>query len=215
MRTFFDTVTTADYPRKTKNALAYYDGHYANIVAVHKRFPKATVVTVTVLGTPGAHMADCETGDLSPTQAAAWAHGEHSKGRTVTIYANESTMPAVKAAIDKTGLRPSLDVLLFLAKYDGDPTIPPGYVGKQYQSPDGTGRGFISAHYDVSSVLDYWRGVDKPPKPPKRTPLTRWQRRPARQLLKRLRHRRHPLAASPNDRALLAELKTEIAKVEK
>ena len=46
-----------------------------------------------------------------------------------------------------------------LAHYDGDPAIPAGAVAKQY-------RGDVAPGYDVSSVADFWPGVDSPASPP-------------------------------------------------
>jgi hypothetical protein len=77
-------------------------------------------------------------------------------GADPTIYCNASTWPAVRAAFAAANVA---EPHYWIAKYDGDPTIPAGAVAKQY-------RGDVAPGYDVSSVVDYWPGVDPAPTNP-------------------------------------------------
>lgn len=77
----------------------YIDGRYAWAASDWSLFPEAQHVTITVFGQAGANVADCETGDLTPSQAATWAEAEINAGRTPTIYCNASTWPSVTAAL--------------------------------------------------------------------------------------------------------------------
>lgn len=156
-RTMYDSTTIADIPEHATMIGAYIDGRYANHDAAQRRFPHATIVTITVTGEPRAHVVDCEPGDLTPQHAALWAQREHLAGRHPTIYCMASQWGAVKravAALDLTGS----DVSYWIADYDGDPTIPAGAVAKQYANQDITGH-----HFDRSSVAGYWPGVDPEP----------------------------------------------------
>jgi hypothetical protein len=167
-RIFYDSVTVADLPPDGDGYLGYVDGPYRNYEAVRARFPGRPVASVTVTGTSDANVCDCETGDLTPSQAAGWAKRQLAAGKLPTIYCNASTWPAVKQAVATAGLTPRMGDRYLIAEYPGpgakpDPTIPAGAIGHQYLgSPEGGSPG----HYDVSVVVEYWPGVDPvPPKP--------------------------------------------------
>lgn len=159
-RTMFDSVTVGAIPPTAQLIGCYVDGRYVNVGQARQRFPHATIVTITVLGAAGAHVCDCETGDLTPPHAAQWAAREHQAGRHPTIYCNASTWPAVRAEVAKTELKPA-DVSYWIAQYDNQPHIPAGAVAKQYID-----RGPHGENVDISVVADYWPGVDPAPKPP-------------------------------------------------
>lgn len=146
MRTMFDAVTVADIPADATMVAGYVDGRYANLPEMRIRFPRALVVSVTVAG-GDADVLDVENGDASPAQAPGWI-AAHPSG---SLYCNASTLPAVRAAFGDRPLPP-----IWLADYDGDPTIPACAVAKQYASND---------YYDTSSAADYWPGVDPAPTP--------------------------------------------------
>jgi hypothetical protein len=155
----YDSVTVKDIPQNARMVAGYVDGLYANVPALHTRFPNATVVTITVFGARGAHVIDCEPGDATPSTAAAWAKSEIDAGRKPTIYCMASQWTAVKLAVAKVGVTGK--VSYWIANYDNHPLIPPGAVAKQYANPPTSG-----GHYDLSVVVDYWPGVDPEPSPP-------------------------------------------------
>lgn len=158
-RQLLDSVTAARLPADARLVGAYVDGHYANVAAVRARCPRATVVTITVLGTAGANVADCEPGDLTPASAADWAAREIAAGRKPTIYCNLSTWPSVQTEVAKR----RITVSYWIAHYDGKAEMIPGAVAKQYQER-------TDQNLDYSIAADYWPGVDPPPAKPHALP---------------------------------------------
>ncbi len=159
MSTMYDSVNAsaihASFPSPDIVA-GYVDGRYAWAATDWSLFPAAQHVTITVLGQAGANVVDCETGDLTPSQAASWAQAEIAAGRRPTIYCNTSTWPSVNAAL--TGLGISLgSVDFWVAQYDGVAEIPAGAVAKQYQS---------TAQYDISLTNGSWPSQTAPAPPP-------------------------------------------------
>lgn len=159
-RLCYDSTTATDLPRRARLVLAYIDGAYKNRRQVRAWCRRARIATVTVLGDIAADIADCETGDLNPHSAAAWAKKKiaHKAGHP-TIYYPLSWHNAVVAAIRAEGLRPGRDVSLFPARYNGKTTIPAGCVAVQFANPT-----YSHHHYDVSAVAAYWPGVDPRPR---------------------------------------------------
>lgn len=153
-RTMYDAVTVASVPAGATLVAGYGDGYYQNTAAFRARFPHATVVEIAVfarddLGT----VLDVENGDATPAQAPGWVQARRAAGVDPTVYCNSSTWPAVRAAFQSAGVG---EPHYWVARYDGDPTIPVGAIAKQYQDP---------GPYDLSSVADYWPGVDPAPSP--------------------------------------------------
>lgn len=156
----YDSTVARDIPDGiAANALVagYVDGDFLTFPHLHEEFPHHRRVSITVTGRLSANVIDCEAGNVSPAQAAHWAHGEHSVGRHPTIYMPESMWGACKAAVQATGLNPAHDVSWWVAWYDHD-GIPDGAVA--CQNVEGT----RAHHWDVSDVRDYWPGVDPPHK---------------------------------------------------
>lgn len=164
-RRMYDSTSIADIPKDAEVILAYADGRYANVADAKRRFPKAQVVGITVLGLPDADVCDCENGLLTVEEAARWAAGRVKAGQHPTIYCNRSTWQSAKDAVEKV-LHPD-EVSWFIAEYDGVAEVPDGAVAKQFASPDGSGAGKISGHYDASVCVPApnWPGVDPQPKP--------------------------------------------------
>ena len=167
MRTMYDTVNADRLPADARLVAAYVDGLYANEAAVRARCPHATVVTITVFGHSDAHVIDCEAGDATPPQAAAWAKAQIAKGHKPTIYCNLTAWPMVKAEVAKAGI-PAGAVSYWVARYDGKAEMIPGAVAKQYQER-------TDQNLDYSIAADYWPGVDPtPPAPAKPAPPKRY-----------------------------------------
>jgi hypothetical protein len=143
---FFDSVNVGNIAAGAAVVAGYVDGRYANVTALRARFPDAVIIEITVTGLPGIEVCDCEAGNLTPAQAAQWAHNEVSAGRRPTIYCSTSTRPAVVAALAPYGLEFVRDVDNWVAHYDGVPEVPPGSVAKQY----------ASASYDSNVALPNW-----------------------------------------------------------
>ncbi len=156
-RTMYDSITPGDIPVSATLVAGYVDGRWANIAAMRKRFPHATVVTIAVAHTTRAMVADVEQGDMSPASAVSWARDTmHDVPNTeLTIYANTSTWPSIKSAFKAAGV--SLPQW-WAAHYTGKPHLEPGSIATQYADP---------GPYDLSLVADYWPGVDPEPTAPK------------------------------------------------
>lgn len=153
-RVCYDSVNAAHLPEGGDLYLGYIDGRYANADAVRARFPGKRVVTVTVLG-GDADMADVEPGDLTPQSVVGWVQRQRARGADPTVYCMYSEWQTIRNNFHNAGVD---EPHWFVAKYDNDPTLLPGAVGKQYG-------GDLPGNYDVSTVADYWPGVDPAPIP--------------------------------------------------
>lgn len=165
MRTMYDSISVDAIPADAQMVAGYVDGRWPTFTALETRFPHATRVSITVLGTAGANVADCETGDLTPQGAAGWAARELAAHRRPTIYCNANTWPTVEKTLG--GIAPHVSI--WLADYDGVADVPAGTVAKQYRSD-------TAQNLDYSVVVDYWPGVDPLPLP-KPAPLPTHQTR--------------------------------------
>lgn len=151
-RTMYDAVTAANVPPTATLVAGYGDGYYNNVAEFRARFPHATVVEIAVSSHHNLGVVlDVETGDATPAEAPGWVTMRRAAGVDPTIYCNSSTWPAVRQAFHVAGVA---EPHYWIAQYDGDPTIFTGAVAKQYADP---------GPYDLSSVADYWPGVDPTP----------------------------------------------------
>jgi hypothetical protein len=66
----FDGVTVADLPGGYSAYAGYWNGSYANLTALRKRFPNTTIVSVTPDGDRGAMYIDVEPGDAVNSRIA-------------------------------------------------------------------------------------------------------------------------------------------------
>jgi len=157
--TMYDAVDASGIPQDAPAVAAYVDGGYAWSEEDWARFPGVPHVTITVLGAAGARVCDCESGDLTPVQAAAWAATEVLAGRRPTIYCNTSTLPAVLGALPVFGLQFGRDLDWWQAQYDGIAALAPVNgvmpVAKQYAGSPGNSPG----PYDLSVCEASWLGL--------------------------------------------------------
>lgn len=158
MRTMFDSVAAYDCPKGAQLYAGYVDGNYQSYLPMVGLFPGAVHVSITVHGNP-AHMCDVEFGAMTPMQAAQWVQQRRALGFTPTVYCSLSNVTAVLADCQAIGVK--LPVQFAIADWDESPIFPappPGamFVSKQYRH-DLHINGF---NYDISSVVDYWPGVD-------------------------------------------------------
>jgi len=130
--TMFDSVDVGEYPSNPEAVAGYVDGHWANYNELVRRFPNAHHVSIAVFPSDDAMALDIETGDATPSQAPAWVRRQHARGvHRPILYANLSTMPAVREAIvnDHIGVH---EVKLWVAHYNYQPHIPDGYDACQW-----------------------------------------------------------------------------------
>jgi hypothetical protein len=152
----------------TEMVAGYIDGNYAWTQAEWNLFPHAVKVQVTVSSSVNAgDVIDCETGDATPAEAAAWVRKRRAVGYyRPTIYCSRSVIPAVRQATGNLVLGRDYDI--WVADYTGTPhqVTAPGTpaalcVATQYLN---------TAGYDESTVYDDgWphRTAPKPPAQPK------------------------------------------------
>ena len=101
----------------------YVDGNFVWSQASWNLFPHSGHIKVSAI--PGsseamsAHVADCENGDYTPEQAAAWAHAKHDRDEWPTVYCNLSTAGEVRAATGSLIL--GVDYDLWIADWTGSP----------------------------------------------------------------------------------------------
>lgn len=163
----FDDVSPFNIPASpAPYAVAgYVDGLFTWPAAGWTRFSSSLQVPITVRGLANVRSCDCETGDLTPTQAAVWAYNEIRSRRRPTIYCNTSTLMSVIVALQAWGLQFMRDVDWWQAQYDGVPTLEPYNgitpVAKQYLGYPGNSPG----PYDVSITNGVWPLL-LPPAPP-------------------------------------------------
>lgn len=151
-RRMFDAVSPGALPRSAVLVAGYDDGLYNNVAKIRAQFPHALLVDITVSSRHNwGHVLDVETGDATAAEAPGWVLMRRAAGVDPSVYCNSSTWPSVRAAFRAAGVA---EPHYWIARYDGDPTIPAGAVAKQYLNTPG---------WDESSVADYWPGVDPAP----------------------------------------------------
>ena len=145
MAVMFDAIYPSTIPTSAgvpDYAAGYIDGRWPSYTAMRDRFPSATSVSITVFGSQAAQVADCESGDLTVAQAAAWAEAKVASGVVPTIYCSFATWGAAKSAVG------NIPVDWWIAAYPGiGAVVYPGSVAHQWVD-----RG----PYDESVVVDGW-----------------------------------------------------------
>lgn len=153
-RTMYDGITPALLPVGGDLYAGYVDGHWPDAEAIAARFPGKPVVRIAVRPTTD----DGVVGDGPPDNGTwaewvQWVVRRRAAHVDPTMYTNASSWAAGIRAFMAAGVP---EPHWWIAHYDGDPAIPAGAVAKQHTE---------TAGYDVSSVADYWPGVDPAPKP--------------------------------------------------
>ena len=152
MATMYDSTDALAIPDDAEVAAGYTDGHFVNFAAVVARTPNAQHVSITVTGLPASTVCDCESGDLTPLDAARWAKVEQRAGRRPTIYCSKDSQQAVLVALASVGAAP---VDWWLADWTGSPHLLGGTVATQY-AHDVNG-------CDLSVTDGVWPGVNPDP----------------------------------------------------
>lgn len=153
MRRMLDSTNPFDIPPGEAMVAGYVDGLYAWSQEGWARFPNAVKVRIAVFSqTNDGHVADVESGDMTPAGAVQWVRMRRAAGVDPSVYCNLSTWPQVQQAFHAAG---EPEPHYWIALWNGDQSIPVGAVAHQFADPPSTG-----GHYDMSSVLDYWPGVD-------------------------------------------------------
>lgn len=155
-RTMYDSTNPSDIPRDAQMVAYYVDGIYAWPRAWIDLFPNSVMVSISAIGAKTAQVGDVEDGCIwPPANAVGWVLRARADGYDPTIYVNErNDWAPTRDAFDARGVA---HPHWWVANYDGRQTIPDGAVAKQYAHPPMLGK-----HYDLSTVADYWPGVDNP-----------------------------------------------------
>lgn len=160
-RLMVDSIHPEAIPATAQLVAGYIDGRYKWSQANWNRFPPATprVRIAVFASTNDGNCGDVEPGAITPEEAPAWVRMRRAAGVDPSIYCNLSTWPAVQNEFMVEG---TAHPHYWVAGYRTPPdtTIPPGAVAHQY-----TSTGLV----DLSSVVDYWPGID-PPGGPMTTP---------------------------------------------
>jgi hypothetical protein len=141
-----------------QDVYAGYGGfsHFSNMGSIEARFPGRKYLVFDT------HVSQVDVYDVEPGGgSASKAPAFYRQWKPVNLnkpgfYADRSDMPSVQGALSAAGI--SRDkYYLIVAQWDGSPSIPSGYDGKQYGSTSG---------YDSDALQSYmWGGAPTPPVP--------------------------------------------------
>jgi hypothetical protein len=160
-----DSITPGNLP-PCPDYLVYVDGNWKTAGPVHAEHPTARLLTMTVLGGQAvADGCDCEAGDLTPAQAAAWAKRRLEAGAwRPVVYESASVMADVLAELAKLGVTRA-QVRLLSAHYGiGEHICGPDVPRCGYPAADGTQwtstyTGLGNSKIDMSALDDSFFGV--------------------------------------------------------
>jgi hypothetical protein len=155
MPTMFDTTNVAAIPASAGEpdyAAGYVDGRWPTFAAMAARYTQAVPVSISAIPSSSqarsADVCDCEEGDYTPSQAAAWAQARIAANRQPCIYCSLSEWAACQGAVEALGITVD-QVDWWIAAYPGSgPAVYPGAVAHQYVD-----RGT----YDESVVVAGWQ----------------------------------------------------------
>lgn len=162
-----DSVTGNAIPLNTPIVAGYGDGPYGPgdpygsgwSTAAWAQYPGQHVV-ITVKGTPGMRVADCESGAMTVPQTVQWARNEITAGRRPTIYADQwDWANEIDQALAAVNLRRVRDLDGWVA-HVGPAIVPSGFVAVQYAQGVPGGRGH---NVDLSITNGIWPGMAPPP----------------------------------------------------
>jgi hypothetical protein len=155
-----DAVNGYNLPSGLDLYAGYIDGEYADWTLIASRFGAGISLKITAI--PGSQWAleadvcDCETGDYTPQQAAAWALARLRGHNVARIYSSRSTWPQVVRFLGTL----DTEVLWWAATLDGTTAVP-GAAAVQF-----TNHGNL---WDESVISDvrWWPAANPPaPAPP-------------------------------------------------
>jgi hypothetical protein len=159
VRTLYDSTNPWAIPADAQMVAGYVDGKYAWPAEAWARFPNAVKVTLSAIGVAVAHAVDVEDGCVWPPEnAVPWVLRARAAGYDPTVYCNrQNDLGPIRDAFDRAEVA---QPHYWVAEYDGVREIPPGTVGKQHTAPEAPVHAPAPGHYDISSMLDFWPGID-------------------------------------------------------
>lgn len=161
----FDSVTLSVIPAHPAAVAGYLSGNFPTFSLLARAFPGAVRVPVAIHALPVypslvGRMAclDIEPGDAVPSDAGAWVRGEIRIHVKPCVYANLSTMPAVRASITAAGIARS-GYFLWVADWTFSPHLDAGFDATQWTDHA------LSRNLDESTVTLAFLGIHPAPKP--------------------------------------------------
>src|SRR5438270_5613189 len=131
-------------------AAFYMDGLYANEAGVRADAPHAILTPITVAGHPLARICDTEPGNIGIEGALRWLGDQR---RNDPLHLGDPDAYGLYADGSDWGRMGHTPGVRWIAKPDGDPTIPPGFHAKQYR---------WASLYDLSSCASGYFPKPKP-----------------------------------------------------
>jgi len=163
-RIMFDAVNPANIPEGSQLVAGYGDGPESQWPAeAWGSFPGRALVRITTNGEDQAALVvDCEYGDFSPQSAVDEILRRRARGLDPTEYCGAGSLWACRHAFDVRGIP---QPYWWVADPDHTLNLEGNIIALQQGYPEG---------YDVSTVADYWPGVDvvAVPTPPPAPPAT-------------------------------------------
>ena len=155
-RIMYDGIEPDEVPAGAAIYAGYDDGEWQSYGVLEAAHPAALHVSICVTASGSARCLDVESGDATPDQAPGWVLAQRAAGEPDPwVYMNETTWPAVMAAVAEQKVTPPL---YWVAAYVEDPSQPPaipaGAIGVQFYDYGG---------YDASVMADYIPGLDPVP----------------------------------------------------
>lgn len=150
----YDSTNPFDIPTTAQVVFGYCNGIYVWSTAGWARFPTTTKIRISISASINdGHVLDVENGDATPSQAPGWAVMRRLAGINPCIYVNRSNWSAVQSAFTVSGIP---QPWYWVATLDGSQIPLTGQViACQYANSTLAG-----GHYDLSTVIDLWPGVD-------------------------------------------------------
>jgi hypothetical protein len=128
-----DAVTLSFIPGNTPVVGCYVTG-FVNCGTAEAWFPRARIVSIATNDGAEARCLDIESGDAVPSQAVAWTRWMLRVGvYRPCLYSPAFEMRTVAFDLSVSGLKRS-QYTLWVADWDGNPTIPVGFDAKQWAS---------------------------------------------------------------------------------
>jgi hypothetical protein len=137
----YDAVNVEQIPPGAKHVAGYVDG-YANVPALRKRFPRATVTTISIHGNI-SDVLDVEKGAATPESAPAWVARMRKRGRRPIVYISRASWLDIQAIFHHAQVK---EPFWWIADWTNVEHILDGSVATQWTSK--------AWAYDLSAVRD-------------------------------------------------------------
>lgn len=154
----YDSINVAALPAGALAYAGYYNGTFANLTALRKRFPNAEIVSVTPNGAKGAMYIDVEPGDANNAAIPAFL-----KAGGLGFYTSAGNVAAAIATCTAAGI-PRSSYRVWSAHWTGRHICGPATCG----FPQADGTQYVSTTgWDESVVIapSFFGGTVTPPSP--------------------------------------------------